>query len=166
MAIHLILAEASRNVTCSTGDRGVEMALPELDREVPRVILDRGDVIDGFSKPPAFGIDKPVERLLLDIDEVGDVKDLVQPRKAAAGAGSVNRSQDGDSSGVARRTRERALGRARQSSHKARPSKIAQGVPDPCEGRSALTDPVRPGVPYVAEGALWTATTIGRVRTV
>src|SRR5687767_11434784 len=27
----------------------------------------------------------------------------------------------------------------------ARPAKIAQGVPDPCEGRSALTDPVRPG---------------------
>src|ERR1044071_1522341 len=47
--------------------------------------------------------------------------------------------------------------------HEARRSKIAQGVPDPCQGRSALTDPVRPGVPYVAGGALWTATTIGRV---
>jgi hypothetical protein len=43
-------------------------------------------------------------------------------------------------------------------------SKIAQGEADPCEGRSALTDPVRPDVPYVAGGALWTATTIGRVQ--
>src|SRR3954463_2750250 len=32
---------------------------------------------------------------------------------------------------------------------KARPAKIAQGYADPCEGRSALTDPVLCG-PYVA----------------
>src|ERR1044071_2562284 len=36
--------------------------------------------------------------------------------------------------------------------YKARPSKIAQGVPDPCEGRSALTDPVRPGSRMWREG--------------
>src|SRR5919112_803743 len=35
---------------------------------------------------------------------------------------------------------------------KARPAKIAQGVPDPCEGRSALTDPVRPGSRMWREG--------------
>src|SRR3712207_6498682 len=46
---------------------------------------------------------------------------------------------------------------------KARPAKIAQGRPDPCEGQSALTDPVRPRTPYVAEGTLWTAATIGRL---
>src|SRR5215213_1182651 len=43
---------------------------------------------------------------------------------------------------------ERGRGCCR-SNQKARPAKIAQGEPDPCEGRSALTDPVRHG-PYVA----------------
>src|SRR3954454_9176297 len=46
---------------------------------------------------------------------------------------------------------------------KARPTRIAQGVAYPCEGQSALTDPVRPAAPYVAEGAHWTAATIGRL---
>src|SRR5215210_1786468 len=43
---------------------------------------------------------------------------------------------------------ERGRGCCR-GNQKARPAKIAQGEPDPCEGRSALTDPVRHG-PYVA----------------
>src|SRR4051795_412230 len=37
---------------------------------------------------------------------------------------------------------ERGRGCCR-GNQKARPAKIAQGEPDPCEGRSALTDPVR-----------------------
>src|SRR5688500_6951311 len=41
----------------------------------------------------------------------------------------------------------------------ARPAKIAQGGAHPSEGHSALTDPVRPDIPYVAGGARWTATT-------
>ena len=34
----------------------------------------------------------------------------------------------------------------RRAATEARPAKIAQGYADPCEGRSALTDPVRPGL--------------------
>ena len=89
------------------GDRRIEVELAELDGEVAGVVLDRRDVVDRLAQPSAFGIDKPGERLLLDIDQVGDVEDLLQPREAAAGAGSVNGSQDGDSSEVERRTRER-----------------------------------------------------------
>src|SRR5215211_1850810 len=49
---------------------------------------------------------------------------------------------------------------------KVRPTRIAQGEAYPCEGQSALTDPVRPATPYVAEGAIWTAATIGRLQEV
>src|SRR5919108_891671 len=41
---------------------------------------------------------------------------------------------------------------------KARPAKIAQGIPDPCEGRSALTDPARPG------SRMWREGDVGRLR--
>src|SRR5215213_10049716 len=46
----------------------------------------------------------------------------------------------------------------------ARPAKIAQGGAHPSEGHSALTDPARPEIPYVAGRALWTAAAIGRVQ--
>src|SRR3954466_2511704 len=48
-----------------------------------------------------------------------------------------------------RRTAERGA-RVLPGGIKARPSKIAQGQTDPCEGRSALTDPVLRD-PYVAD---------------
>src|ERR687897_1281186 len=50
--------------------------------------------------------------------------------------------------GLASGQRAVALGAKPAAGHgrlaKARPAKIAQGEADPCEGRSALTDPVRP----------------------
>src|SRR5688572_2626063 len=63
-----------------------------------------------------------------------------------------------------KREDDRTAARVLSCSTQARPAKIAQGKAYPCEGRSALTDPVRPGVPYVAGGARWTAATIGRVQ--
>src|SRR4029453_765611 len=85
--------------------------------------------------------DQPGERLLLDIDQVRDIENLLKTRKVAARARSVNSSQDGDSSGD--RGRQERGGAEVAEAIKARPAKIAQGEPDPCEGRSALTDPVR-----------------------
>ena len=41
---------------------------------------------------------------------------------------------------------------------KARPTKIAQGHADPCEGQSALTDPVRPAL------RMWRSGHCGRLR--
>ena len=88
------------------GHRRVEVELAELDGEVAGVVLDRRDVVDRLAQAAAFGVDQPVERLLLDVDQVRDIEDLLQPREAAAGAGSVNGSQDGDSSRVAAGGRE------------------------------------------------------------
>jgi hypothetical protein len=75
----------------------VEGELAELDGEVARVVLDRGDVIDRLAQPALLGVHEPIERLLLDVDQIGDVKCLIQPRERATDTGSVNCSQDGDS---------------------------------------------------------------------
>src|SRR5215217_2469860 len=48
--------------------------------------------------------------------------------------------------------------RGRVGTEKARPTKIAQGEPDPCEGLSALTDPARPGL------RMWRRRRCGRLR--
>ena len=112
-------------------------------------------------RPPVLGVDEPVERLLLDVDEVGDLEDVVEPRERAARTGSINGSQDGDSSWTGERATGgalRATGRGGRRAQKARPAKIAQGEADPCEGRSALTDPVRPGL------RMWRRGRCGRLR--
>src|ERR671916_2923891 len=44
----------------------------------------------------------------------------------------------------------------------ARPAKIAQGGAHPSEGHSALTDPARPELPYVAGRGLLNGAAIGR----
>src|SRR5215217_4871823 len=121
-------------------DGRVELELAELHGEIAGVILDRRDVVDRLPQPPALRIDEPGERLLLDVDQVRDVEDVVEPRERAARTGSINGSQDGDSSW----TGERATGGAPScgtppsgsdgEAQKARPAKIAQGQADPVRG--------------------------------
>src|ERR1044071_3230640 len=48
---------------------------------------------------PPFRLDQPLERLLLDVDQVRDLDGLVEARERATRTGTINRSQDGDSSG-------------------------------------------------------------------
>ena len=79
-------------------DRVVERELPELHRQIAGVVLDRRDVVDRLAQPTALRIDKPGERLLLDVDQVRDIDRLVETRERTARAGSINSSQDGDSS--------------------------------------------------------------------
>src|SRR5207247_1800340 len=124
-------------------DRGrglVEVELAEVHGEMTRVVLDRRDVVDRLAEAAVLGIGEPLERLPLDVDEVGDVEDLVQAREAAARPGGVNTRQDSDSSGGRRRAKQ-----AEGACGEARPSKIAQANVAPAGGRSALTDPVRGG---------------------
>src|ERR671912_766911 len=47
-----------------------ELELPELDRERAGVVLDRGDVRDRLSEALVL---EPLERGLLDVDQVGEV---------------------------------------------------------------------------------------------
>jgi hypothetical protein len=76
----------------------VEVELAEVDGEVPRVVLDRRDVVDRLPQTAVLEIDQPLERAPLDVDQVGDVDDLVQPRERAPGTGSVGDGQGGRSS--------------------------------------------------------------------
>ena len=144
------------------GDGSVEAELPELHGEVARVVLDRRDVVDRLAQAPLLRVDEPVEGLLLDVDQVGDIEHLVQAREVATGAGSIKGSQDGDSSGGdLRGTWARLPPRHRELSLRgtqARPAKIAQGGTHPSEGHSALTDPVRPG------SRMWREGRVGRLR--
>src|SRR3954467_12888363 len=113
------------------------------------------------SPPPSGSTSQENDFFWISI-RLGTSRTFSSRAKLRRGRGASTEAKTATPQGVARRTRERALGGA-QSSPKARPSKIAQGVPDPPWGRSALTDPARPGVPYVAGRAQWTAATIGRV---
>src|SRR4029450_328813 len=79
------------------GDRLAERELAELHGEVAGVVLDGRDVVDRLAQASVLGVHQPVERLLLDVDEVGDLENLVEARERAARAGSINGSQDGDS---------------------------------------------------------------------
>ncbi len=79
--------------------RLIERELAELHGEVAGVVLDRRDVVDRLPQPAAVRVDQPGERLLLDVDQVRDLDRLVEARERAARAGSINGSQDGDSSG-------------------------------------------------------------------
>ncbi len=63
--------------------RITELVFGELDRKRPRVVLDRRDVVDGLAKA---ALHEPVEGRLLDVDEVGEVEDMLQARKAFARA--------------------------------------------------------------------------------
>ncbi len=116
------------------GDRLVKGEVAELNGEVAGVILDRRDVVDRFAQTAAIRVGQPRERLALDIDEIGDFKDLVQTREATARPGGVSGCQDGDSSETVEREAGQRFPRARtpgdpraRTPHEARPSKIAQG---------------------------------------
>ena len=113
-------------------DRLVEDELAELDGEVAGVVLDRRDVVDRLAQATVLGVGEPGEGLLLDVDQVGNIKGLGKAREATARPGGVNRCQDGDSSSDGERAERRA---------KARPAKIAHGIAALCGGLSALTDP-------------------------
>src|SRR3954471_5377760 len=90
-------------------DRIVERELPELHRQVARVILDRRDVVDRFPQPASVRINQPGEGLLLDVDQVGNLDRLIEARERTSRAGSINGSQDGDSSGSSEGDRGGAL---------------------------------------------------------
>src|SRR5437763_16400857 len=82
-----------------TGDGLVESEFAELDGEVPGVVLDRRDVVDRLAQSAVLRVGQPGEGLSLDINQVGDFKDLVQTRETPARPGGVSGCQDGDSSG-------------------------------------------------------------------
>ena len=77
----------------------VERELPELHGEIAGVVLDGRDVVDRLAQTPTLRINKPGEGLLLDVDEVRDLDRPVETRERTSRAGSINGSQDGDSSG-------------------------------------------------------------------
>jgi hypothetical protein len=54
--------------------RLAELVLAELDGERARVVLDRRDVADGLAKAVT---EEPVERSLLDVDQIGEVEDVL-----------------------------------------------------------------------------------------
>ena len=110
-------------------DRVVERELAELHGEVAGVVLDRRDVVDRLAQAPLLGVDQPGEGLLLDVDQVGDIKDLVKTREVAARAGSINSSQDGDSSGDSEDGRARGAGVAKR--HQSATSQDSTGACGP-----------------------------------
>ena len=118
-------------------DRFVELKLAELDGQVAGVILDRRDVVDRLAETAGLGVGQPLERAALDIDEVGDFKDLVQARKITARPGGFSGCQDGDSSGRGREVRAPGVdgaGRGQQN--------IAQGNDALCrDGQRSRTPP-------------------------
>ena len=63
--------------------RRTELVVTELDGERARVVGDRRDVVDRLAK--AF-VQEPLERGLLDVDQVGEVEDVLQTRKRLARA--------------------------------------------------------------------------------
>ena len=57
--------------------RLLELELAEDDREVPRVVLDRGYVVNGLSQPTVLRIRQLFERATLDIDQMGDFEGVL-----------------------------------------------------------------------------------------
>ena len=133
----------------------VEVELAEVDGEVTRVVLDGRDVVDGLAQTTGLGVDKPVEGLALDVDEVGDVEDLVQARETPARPESVNTRQDSDSSGGRRRAkRQRALAVSATVQDSTARGCLRRQQRCPIAGRSTLTDPaLRPPRMWRGAGA-------------
>jgi hypothetical protein len=57
--------------------RLLEFELAEDDGEVPRVVLDRGYVVDGLSQAAILRIRQLFEGATLDIDEMGDFEGVL-----------------------------------------------------------------------------------------
>src|SRR4051794_26099335 len=64
--------------------RRAEQVIGELDGERAGVVLDRRDVVDRLAKAV---VQEPLERGLLDVDQVGEVEDVFNTGKRLAGAG-------------------------------------------------------------------------------
>src|SRR6185437_8567018 len=60
-----------------------ELVGPELDSEGAGVVLDRRNVVDRLAK--TF-VQEPLERGLLDVDQVGKVEDVLETRETGARA--------------------------------------------------------------------------------
>ena len=73
--------------------RLAELVIAELDRERAGVVLDRRDVVNGFAETFA---DEPGEGFTLDIDQVGEVKNVLQAGKRLARARRSNRLGQGE----------------------------------------------------------------------
>jgi hypothetical protein len=101
------------------GDGGLtELVLAELDGERAGVVLDRRDVVDRLSQAL---VEEPVERGLLDVDQVGEIENVLEARKCFARA---RRSDPGGQMGMPplrawnvfeMRTGERRRGTAKNS---------------------------------------------------
>ena len=66
------------------GELGLsELVLPELDGERAGVVLDRRDVVDRLAQAL---VQEPLERGLLDVDQVGKVEDVLEARETGARA--------------------------------------------------------------------------------
>src|SRR6185312_11814214 len=67
--------------------RILELELAEDDGEVPRVVLERGYVVDRLSQPARLRIRQLFEGATLDIDQVGDFEGVLQSGETPAGYG-------------------------------------------------------------------------------
>ena len=56
----------------------VEVDVLEDDGEVAGVVLDGRDVVDRLAEAALLGVDQPLERAALDIDEVGYFEDVLE----------------------------------------------------------------------------------------
>ncbi len=84
--------------TLLDGSHGVvELELTEVDGQVAGVVLDRRDVVDRLAQAAGLGVGQPRERAALNIDEVGNFKNLVQTREATARPRSINCGHGGSS---------------------------------------------------------------------
>jgi hypothetical protein len=57
--------------------RLLEFELSEDDLEIPRVVLDRGDVVDRLSKATMLRIGQFLKGTTLNIDEMGDLEGVL-----------------------------------------------------------------------------------------
>ncbi len=126
-------------------DRLVEGELAELDGEVAGVVLDRRDVVDRLAQATVLRVGEPGEGLLLDVDQVGDIKGLGKAREATARPGGVNRCQDGDSSsGGERAERRRESATSKDSTRHRCPVRGAVSAHGPRPGSSRMWRGLRP----------------------
>jgi len=57
--------------------RLLEIELPEDDLKVPRVVLDRGDIVDRLAKPTMLRIGQFRKGTTLNIDEMWDLEGVL-----------------------------------------------------------------------------------------
>src|SRR5262249_17236292 len=72
--------------------RLLEFELAKDDGEVPRVVLDRGYVVNRLSQAALLRIRQLFERATLDIDQLGDFEGVLESGKTPAGYGGSVRT--------------------------------------------------------------------------